>query len=146
MPLGVMTSFVFLFILFSGFLRHTGAGDFLIDLSFAFMGKFRGGPAKAAALASGLFGSISGSITANVVGTGSITIPMMRRLGYKAEFAGAVEVASSTGGQMMPPIMGAGAFIMSEWTGIPYSTILFVSIIPASARWTPGKFRLSGKP
>ena len=133
MPLGVMTSFVFLFILFSGFLRHTGAGDFLINLSFALMGKYRGGPAKAAALASGLFGSISGSITANVVGTGSITIPMMRRLGYKPEFAGAVEVAASTGGQLMPPIMGAGAFIMAEWTGIPYATILFVSIIPAIA-------------
>lgn len=131
MPIGVMTSFVFLFIIFSAFLRRTGAGDFLIDLSFALMGRMIGGPAKAAAVASGFFGSISGSITANVVGTGAITIPMMKRLGYKREFAGAVEVSASTGGQMMPPIMGAGAFIMAEWTGLDYFHIVAMSVVPA---------------
>ncbi len=131
MPLGVMTSFVFLFILFSAFLQKTGAGEFLINLSFALMGRFTAGPAKAAAVASGFFGSISGSILANVMGTGTFTIPMMKRLGYEPHVAGAVEVASSTGGQLMPPIMGAGVFIMAEWTGIPYIKIIGIALVPA---------------
>ena len=131
LPIGVMTSFVFLFILFSSFLTKTGVGDFLINLSFAAVGRYTAGPAKAACVASGFFGSISGSIPANVVGTGTFTIPMMKRLGYAPHFAGAVEVAASTGGQMMPPIMGAAAFIMAEWTGIPYSKIILVSVAPA---------------
>ncbi len=127
----ISSTFVFLFVLFAAFLLKSGAGDFIIRLSIAVMGKMIGGPAKMAVFASGLMGSISGSAVANTVGTGSITIPLMKRVGFSSKFAGGVEAAASTGGQLMPPIMGAGAFIMSQWTQIPYLTIVGVAIIPA---------------
>ncbi len=127
----ISSTFVFLFVLFASFLIKSGAGDFIIRLALATMGRTIGGPAKMAVFASGIMGSISGSAVANTVGTGSITIPMMKRTGFPSKFAGAVEAASSTGGQLMPPIMGAGAFIMSQWTQIPYLTIVGVAFIPA---------------
>jgi len=127
----ISSTFVFLFVLFAAFLLKSGAGDFIIRLSVAVMGRMIGGPAKMAVFASGLMGSISGSAVANTVGTGSITIPLMKRVGFSPRFAGGVEAAASTGGQLMPPIMGAGAFIMSQWTQIPYLTIVGVAIIPA---------------
>ena len=127
----ISSTFVFLFVLFAAFLLKSGAGDFIIRLSIAMMGKMIGGPAKMAVFASGLMGSISGSAVANTVGTGSITIPLMKRVGFSAQFSGAVEAAASTGGQLMPPIMGAGAFIMSQWTQIPYLKIVGVAIIPS---------------
>ncbi len=127
----ISSTFVFLFVLFAAFLLKSGAGDFIIKLSISVMGKMVGGPAKMAVFASGLMGSISGSAVANTVGTGSITIPLMKRVGFSAKFAGGVEAAASTGGQLMPPIMGAGAFIMSQWTQIPYLKIVSVAIIPA---------------
>ena len=127
----ISSTFVFLFVLFGAFLLKSGAGDFIIRLSIALMGRMIGGPAKMAVFASGLMGSISGSAVANTVGTGSITIPLMKKVGFTPRFAGGVEAAASTGGQLMPPIMGAGAFIMSQWTQIPYLTIVGVAIIPA---------------
>ncbi len=127
----ISSTFVFLFVLFAAFLLKSGAGDFIINLSIAMMGRMIGGPAKMAVFASGLMGSISGSAVANTVGTGSITIPLMKKVGFRPKFAGAVEAAASTGGQLMPPIMGAGAFIMSQWTQIPYLTIVGVAILPA---------------
>ncbi|MBC2713069.1 MAG: TRAP transporter permease [Desulfosarcina sp.] len=127
----ISSTFVFLFVLFAAFLLKSGAGDFIIKLSEALMGRMIGGPAKIAVFASGLMGSISGSAVANTVGTGSITIPLMKRVGFPSKFAGGVEAAASTGGQLMPPIMGAGAFIMSQWTQIPYLTIVGVAFIPA---------------
>ncbi len=130
-PLGVSATFVFLFILFGAFLEVTGVGQFFIDVAFALAGKARGGPAKAAVVASGFMGSISGSSIANTVTTGSFTIPLMKRVGYKPAFAGAVEAAASTGGQILPPIMGAAAFIMAEFTGIPYVRIIGAAVVPA---------------
>ncbi|MGA1847140.1 TRAP transporter permease [Deferribacter abyssi] len=127
----ISSTFVFLFVLFGAFLIKSGAGDFIIKLAVAIMGRTIGGPAKMAVFASGLMGSVSGSAVANTVGTGSITIPMMKRTGFSPKFAAAVEAAASTGGQLMPPIMGAGAFIMSQWTQIPYLKIVGVSFIPA---------------
>ena len=127
----ISSTFVFLFVLFAAFLLKSGAGDFIIRLSVALMGRMVGGPAKMAVFASGLMGSVSGSAVANTVGTGSITIPLMKRVGFRPRFAGAVEAAASTGGQLMPPIMGAGAFIMSQWTQIPYLKIVAVATIPA---------------
>ncbi len=131
MPLGVSASFVFLFVLFGAFLHSTGLGKFFIDLALAAAGKYVGGPAKVAVLASGFFGTISGSSVANTVSTGTFTIPLMRSVGYKGHFAGAVEAASSTGGQIMPPIMGAAAFIMAQFLGISYFEIAKTAIIPA---------------
>ncbi len=131
MPLGVSASFVFLFVLFGAFLHSTGLGKFFIDLALAAAGKYVGGPAKVAVLASGFFGTISGSSVANTVSTGTFTIPLMRSVGYKPHFAGAVEAASSTGGQIMPPIMGAAAFIMAQFLGISYFEIAKTAIIPA---------------
>ena len=130
-PIGVSSTFIFLFILFGSFLDKTGIGKFFIDLANAVAGKAVGGPAKVAVLSSALTGTISGSSVANTVGTGSFTIPLMKSLGYKPEFAGAVEAAASTGGQIMPPIMGAAAFLMSEFIGIPYGSIAKSAIIPA---------------
>ncbi|MEA2014138.1 MAG: TRAP transporter permease [Thermodesulfobacteriota bacterium] len=127
----ISSTFVFLFVLFASFLIKSGAGDFIFRLATAAMGKSLGGPAKMAVFGSGLMGSVSGSAVANVVGTGSMTIPLMKKVGFKPKFAGGVEAASSTGGQLMPPIMGAGAFIMSQWTQIPYMHIVAVSFIPA---------------
>lgn len=130
-PIGVSSTFIFLFILFGAFLEKTGIGRFFIDLANAIAGRAVGGPAKVAVLSSALTGTISGSSVANTVGTGSFTIPLMKSLGYKPEFAGAVEAASSTGGQIMPPIMGAAAFLMAEFIGTSYSTIAKSAIIPA---------------
>lgn len=130
-PIGVSSTFIFLFILFGAFLEKTGMGQFFIDLANAIAGWASGGPAKVAVLSSGLMGTVSGSSVANVVGTGSFTIPMMKKLGYKPEFAGAVEATASTGGQLMPPIMGAAAFLMAEFTSIPYVTIIGAALIPA---------------
>jgi len=130
-PLGVAATFVFIFVLFGAFLEVTGAGRFFIDLAYAAAGRQRGGPAKASVIASGFMGSISGSAIANVVTTGAFTIPLMKKLGYKPEEAGGVEAAASTGGQIMPPIMGAGAFLIAEYTRIPYVEIVRLSILPA---------------
>jgi TRAP transporter 4TM/12TM fusion protein len=131
LPLGVAATVVFTFVLFGAFLETTGAGRFFIDLAYAIAGRQRGGPAKAAVIASGFMGSISGSAIANVVTSGAFTIPLMKRLGYTREEAGGVEAAASTGGQIMPPIMGAGAFLMAEYTGLPYADIVRLSILPA---------------
>ncbi|MEM8630370.1 MAG: TRAP transporter permease [Pseudomonadota bacterium] len=130
-PLGVAATFVFIFVLFGAFLEVTGAGKFFIDLAYAATGRQRGGPAKAAVIASASMGSISGSAIANVVTTGAFTIPLMKRLGYRPAQAGGIEAAASTGGQIMPPLMGAGAFLMSEFTQVPYVDIVLVSIFPA---------------
>ena len=130
-PLGVSSTFIFLFILFGAYLESTGLGKFFIDLANAVAGWASGGPAKVAVLSSGLMGTVSGSSVANVVGTGSLTIPMMKKLGYDREFAGAVEAAASTGGQLMPPVMGAAAFLMAEFVGVPYLDIVKAAIIPA---------------
>lgn len=130
-PLGVASTFVFLFILFGSFLEKTGIGQFFIDISNAIAGWARGGPAKVAVLTSALEGTVSGSSVANTVGSGSFTIPLMKKLGYRPEFAAAVEAAASTGGQIMPPIMGAAAFLMSEFIGEPYSKIALAAVIPA---------------
>ncbi|MGF1909792.1 TRAP transporter permease [Vibrio kasasachensis] len=130
--LGVSTSFVFLFVLFGALLERAGAGHYFIQLAFSMLGHFRGGPAKAAVVASGLTGLISGSSIANVVTTGTFTIPMMRKVGFSAEKAGAVEVASSVNGQIMPPVMGAAAFLMVEYVGIPYVEIIKHAFLPAA--------------
>lgn len=130
-PLGVMVKYIYFFILFAGFLEATGAGKWFIDFAFALTGRLRSGPALTAVIGSGFMGSVSGSAVANTVASGSFTIPLMKKVGYKPEYAGAIEAAASTGGQMVPPIMGAGAFIIAEWTGIPYSHIIKVSILPA---------------
>ena len=119
-PLGVSATFVFMFILFGAFLDKTGVGKFFIDLAFAMTGHLKSGPAMTAVVASGLMGSISGSSVANTVTTGAFTIPLMKKTGYKPHFAGAVEATASTGGQIMPPVMGAAAFIMAEFTGFSY--------------------------
>jgi len=130
-PLGVAATFVFIFVLFGAFLEVTGAGKFFIDLAYAATGRQRGGPAKAAVIASAGMGSISGSAIANVVTTGAFTIPLRKKLGYRPAQAGGIEAAASTGGQIMPPLMGAGAFLMSEFTRVPYVDIVLVSIFPA---------------
>src|SRR5690606_27276779 len=130
-PIGVSSTFIFLFILFGAFLEKTGIGRFFIDLGNAVAGWASGGPAKVAVLTSALEGTVSGSSVANVVGSGSFTIPMMKRLGYRSEFAAGVEAAASTGGQLMPPVMGAAAFLMAEFTGIPYIEIAKSAVIPA---------------
>jgi TRAP transporter 4TM/12TM fusion protein len=127
----VTSTFIFTFVLFGAFLEVTGGGKAFIDLSFALTGKYRGGPAKGAVVASGFMGSISGSSFANVASTGVFTIPLMKKVGYKKEFAGGVEAAASSGGQIMPPIMGAAAFIMAEMTGIPYNQLILYAAFPA---------------
>ena len=130
-PLGVSADFVFLFILFGAVLDMAGGGDLLIGLASRVAGRSKGGPAKTAAVASALMGSLSGSAVANVVTTGSLTIPMMKRTGFTSSVAGAIEAAASTGGQLMPPIMGAGAFILATWTNIPYGRVALAAAIPA---------------
>lgn len=129
--LGVSATFVFLFVLFGALLEKAGAGHFFIQMAYALLGHFRGGPAKAAVVASALTGVVSGSSVSNVVTTGTFTIPLMKRVGYPPEKAGAVEVASSSNGQLMPPVMGAAAFIMAEFLGIPYSDLILIALIPA---------------
>lgn len=130
--LGVSTSFVFLFVLFGALLDRAGAGHYFIQLAFSMLGHLRGGPAKAAVVASGMTGLISGSSIANVVTTGTFTIPMMKKVGFSKEKAGAVEVASSVNGQIMPPVMGAAAFLMVEYVGIPYVEIIKHAFLPAA--------------
>lgn len=132
----ISSTFVFLFILFGAFLLQSGAGDFILKLAMSLIGKRVGGPAKMAVITSGFMGSISGSAVANTVGTGSLTIPLMKRTGFPAHFAGGVEAAASTGGQLMPPIMGAGAFIMSQWTQISYLKIIALATLPALMYFT----------
>ena len=130
-PIGACSTFIFLFIMFGSFLEKTGIGQFFIDTCNAIAGGASGGPAKVAVLSSALLGTVSGSSVSNTVGSGSFTIPMMKKLGYRGEFAGAVEAAASTGGQLMPPIMGAAAFLMAESVGVPYLTVVKAAIIPA---------------
>jgi TRAP transporter 4TM/12TM fusion protein len=130
--LGVSTSFVFLFVLFGSLLDKAGAGNYFIKVAFAALGHMRGGPAKAAVLSSAMTGLISGSSIANVVTTGTFTIPLMKRVGFSGEKAGAVEVASSVNGQIMPPVMGAAAFLMVEYVGIPYPEVIKHAFLPAT--------------
>lgn len=129
--IGASVSFIFLFILFGAFLAKSGMGQFFNDLALAIAGHKQGGPAKVAVISSGFMGSINGAAVANVVGTGAFTIPMMKRVGYSKNFAGAVEASASVGGQILPPIMGASAFIMAETTGVKYGTIALAALIPA---------------
>ena len=131
LPLGVFSTYIFLFVLFGAFLDRMGAADYYVRLSMAAAGRLRGGPAKAAVFASAMTGSITGSANANVATTGPFTIPMMKRAGFKAETAAGIETAASTGGQIMPPIMGASAFLIVEFTGISYWEVVKVSILPA---------------
>lgn len=127
----ISATYVFLFIVFGAFLSQSGAGEFVINISRIVAGRIRGGPGIVAVIASGLTGTINGSAVANTASTGVITIPMMKKAGFHPRFAGAVEAASSTGGQLMPPIMGAGAFVMAAYTQIPYETIAVVALMPA---------------
>ena len=127
----VSSTYIILFIIFAAFLSASKVGDYFVNFAFAMAGRARGGPAKVAIFASGLMGMINGTSAGNVVATGSLTIPLMKKVGYRKETAGAIEAAASTGGQIMPPIMGAGAFIMAEITGIPYTEIAAAAIIPA---------------
>ena len=136
MPVGVSATYIFLFIILGTFMERTGVGQFIMDLGKFLAGGSRGGPAKIAALTSALFGSISGSAVANVYGTGSMTIPMMKRMGYKPHIAGAIEAVASTGGQIMPPVMGAAAFLMADVLGIPYLSICKAALIPAILYFT----------
>ena len=130
-PLGVSATFVFMFILFGAFLEKTGVGKFFIDFAYAITGSSRSGPAMTSVVSSGLMGSISGSSVANTVTTGAFTIPLMKKTGYSATYAGAVEATASTGGQIMPPVMGAAAFIMADFTGFAYVNIVKAAVIPA---------------
>ena len=130
-PLGVSADFVYLFILFGAVLDVAGGGALFIALAGRIAGRTRGGPAKTAAVASGLMGSLSGSAVANTVTTGAFTIPLMKRAGFSPRWAGAVEAAASTGGQLMPPVMGAGAFILATWTNIPYARVAVAALVPA---------------
>jgi TRAP transporter 4TM/12TM fusion protein len=127
----VSTKFVFLFVLFGALLEKAGAGNYFIQMAFSLLGHLRGGPAKAAVVASGMTGLISGSSIANVVTTGTFTVPLMKRVGFTSEKAGAVEVASSVNGQIMPPVMGAAAFLMVEYVGIPYIDVIRHAFLPA---------------
>ncbi len=131
LPMAVAAVIVLPFILFGNVLFSIGGGGFLTDLSMATLGRFRGGPAKMAIVASSLFGTISGSAVSNVVTTGTVTIPLMKRAGYKPHIAGAVEAVASTGGQLMPPIMGAAAFLMAQFLGLPYQQVAIAAILPA---------------
>ena len=130
-PIGASASFVFLFILFGSFLNESGGSKFFINFAIGATGGKRGGPAKAAVLSSALFGSVSGNSVANVVSTGVFTIPLMKKIGYPSRYAGAIESVASTGGQIMPPILGSAAFIMAQLVGVPYLDIVAASVIPA---------------
>jgi len=130
-PVGIISTYVALFVVFGFFLERIGGGTFFMNFMSSIFGHVRGGPAKAAVFASGLMASLSGSVTANVVTTGSFSIPLMKKTGYKAEFAGAVEAVASTGGQIMPPVMGATAFLVAEFAGVPYKTVALCALIPA---------------
>lgn len=130
-PLGVSVSFIYLFVLFGALLERAGAGQYFINVAFSLLGKFRGGPAKASVIASGLTGMVSGSSTANVVTVGTFTIPLMKKAGFTSVKAGAIEVAAGVNGQLMPPIMGAAAFIIAEFLGMNYTDIMITAVIPA---------------
>ena len=130
-PINVCSKFIVVFIIFGAFLERTGIADFFIQIANAIVGGFSGGPAKVAVVASALEGMVSGSSVANTVGSGSVTIPLMKKTGYKPEFAAAAEASASTGGQIMPPIMGAAAFLMADYVGVPYSDIVVRAILPA---------------
>lgn len=130
-PINVCSKYIVVFIIFGAFLERTGISNFFIQLANCVAGRFSGGPAKVSVISSALCGMVSGSSVGNTVTTGSVTIPMMKKTGYKAEFAGAVEAAASTGGQIMPPIMGAAAFLMADFIGVPYSSILGRAVLPA---------------
>ena len=130
-PINVCAKFIVVFIVFGAFLERTGISKFFIDLANKIAGASAGGPAKVAVISSALCGMVSGSSVGNTVTTGSVTIPMMKKTGYKPEFAGAVEAASSTGGQIMPPIMGAAAFLMAEYMNITYAEVALRAILPA---------------
>lgn len=154
-PMGVSSTFIYLFILFGAYLETTGLGKFFIDIANAIAGWAAGGPAKVAVLSSGLMGTVSGSSVGNVAGTGAFTIPMMKKLGYRPAFAGAVEAAASTGGQLMPPVMGAAAFLMAEFVGVPYFDVVKAAVIPAmlyyigvwlGVHYEAKKFGLKGTP
>lgn len=154
-PMGVSSTFIYLFILFGSYLEATGLGKFFIDIANAIAGWAAGGPAKVAVLSSGLMGTVSGSSVGNVAGTGAFTIPMMKKLGYRPQFAGAVEAAASTGGQLMPPVMGAAAFLMAEFVGVPYISVVKAAVIPAclyyigvwlGVHYEAKKFGLKGTP
>ena len=131
MPLGVSATFVMIFLIFGGFLEKSGAGGWFMDVAQAFTGQAPGGPAQIAVLSSCLFGSISGSAVANVYSTGTFTIPLMKKIGYQPYFAGAVEAVASSGGQLMPPVMGAGAFLMASFLGMQYKEVMIAAIFPA---------------
>ena len=135
-PINVCSKYIVVFIIFGAFLEQTGISNFFIQMANCAAGRFAGGPAKVAVISSALCGMVSGSSVGNTVTTGSVTIPMMKDTGYKAEFAGAVEAASSTGGQIMPPIMGAAAFLMADFVGVPYSNIIVRAILPAILYFT----------
>ncbi len=130
-PVNVCSKYIVIFIIFGAFLERTGIADFFIKIANSLVGRFSGGPAKVAVVASALEGMVSGSSVANTVGSGAVTIPLMKRTGYKPEFAAAAEASASTGGQIMPPIMGAAAFLMAETVGVPYSSIVTKAILPA---------------
>lgn len=130
-PINVCSKFIVVFIIFGAFLERTGVADFFIQISNSIVGGFSGGPAKVAVVASALEGMVSGSSVANTVGSGSVTIPLMKKTGYKPEFAAAAEASASTGGQIMPPIMGAAAFLLADYVGVPYSNIAVKAILPA---------------
>lgn len=153
--IGASVTFIFLFILFGAFLSRSGMGQLFNDLALALAGHKQGGPAKVAVISSGFMGSINGAAVANVVGTGAFTIPLMKKIGYDKNFAGAVEASASVGGQILPPIMGAAAFIMAETTGVKYSTIALAALLPAllyylgviaQVHFRAGKQNLTGIP
>ena len=129
-PLGTAATYVSLFVLFSSLLQECGMGDFIQNVALGLTGRSTGGPAKVAVISSAAFGTISGAAAANVVGTGTFTIPLMKKCGYPAEFSGAVEACASTGGQLIPPVMGAACFIMAEYIGVPYSNIMLAGLVP----------------
>jgi TRAP transporter 4TM/12TM fusion protein len=130
-PIGVSATYIVVFVIFGAFFEQAGGGKAMMDFGRYAAGRFRGGPAKIAIVTSAFFGTFSGSAVANVYGTGTFTIPMMKRLGYRPEFAGAVEAAASTGGQIMPPVMGAAAFVMAEFLGMPYAHVMAAAVLPA---------------
>ena len=131
-PVGVMASYIFLFVLFGSLMIHTGAGELFIDFALVATGKMQGGPAKAAVVSSAIMGTVSGSAAGNVVTTGTFTIPLMKKVGFPPAFAGAVEACASSGGQIMPPVMAATAFIIAETMGVPYIKVVVAAIIPAA--------------
>src|SRR5919108_408737 len=128
---GISANLLMIFILFAAFMLHSGVGQFFMDISVLVAGRYRGGPAKVAVVSSALYGTVSGSSVADCYATGSFSIPLMKRIGYRPEIAGAIEATASCGGPLIPPVMGAGAFIMAELTGVPYQEIIVAAAPPA---------------